>query len=257
MLTAFALSTLVLAAAPDLEARIVSNGPTSYEVDQDVVAQVLLAAVDGEIAVERSRPGFELLRAPPGSLLARLGLATGDVISTVGGRSSLEPDVMRFGYATLKKKRKLEIGIKRKNEWITMTYELRGRVPRRPPPRVRAKLSDEVRRGIERIYEGRYRVSRAALKTIIDDGTFARSARIVPSFKDGSPNGLKLFAIRRGSLFAELGLKNGDVVTAANGRALSSPDAVLALYPKLLQAKQVRLDILRRGRTVEITYVLR
>ena len=41
-------------------------------------------------------------------------------------------------------------------------------------------------------------------------------ARAVPYFRNGKSIGMRLFAIRRGSLYEKLGLKNGDIITNIN-----------------------------------------
>ena len=52
--------------------------------------------------------------------------------------------------------------------------------------------------------------------------------------------------IRKGSLYSQLGLKNGDVVKMVNGKKLSASSA-LGLYSKLPYAKSLRVSIVRKG----------
>lgn len=80
----------------------------------------------------------------------------------------------------------------------------------------------------------------------------ARAVRIVPSIKDGKPYGFKLYAIRPGSLFAALGFKNGDTLTAINGNDLSSPDKALEVYAKVRGAKRLEVAVTRRGKPVTL-----
>ena len=47
-------------------------------------------------------------------------------------------------------------------------------------------------------------------------------ARAVPYFKQGKSVGLRLFAIKAGSLFEKIGLKNGDKVVAMSGKTTES-----------------------------------
>lgn len=61
-------------------------------------------------------------------------------------------------------------------------------------------------------------------------GTVARAARIVPSVRDGKPHGFKLYAIRPGSIYVVLGLRNGDTITAVNGDDITTPDKALRIY---------------------------
>lgn len=89
---------------------------------------------------------------------------------------------------------------------------------------------------------------------LLEDAAWVgRQARVVPGYDNGSFSGFKLFAIRPGSLWARLGLKNGDLVRAANGRRLDSPQAALEVWSTALKTGVV-LDISRRGAPLQITY---
>src|SRR5438105_1737269 len=50
------------------------------------------------------------------------------------------------------------------------------------------------------------------------------AARVVPYILDGQATGFKLFAIRPGSLFAQLLLRNGDLLRKVAGHDISSPE---------------------------------
>jgi general secretion pathway protein C len=81
--------------------------------------------------------------------------------------------------------------------------------------------------------------------------------RVRPHFRNGKPDGLALSRIKKGSLFAKLGLKNGDVVQGMNNSNIESPDDMLALYKKLKSGSRVKLQIKRRGQTETINYRFR
>ena len=107
--------------------------------------------------------------------------------------------------------------------------------------------------GIVRVDDTHVEVPRAVVDALLANPmSAARSARVLPSVRNGQTIGMKLFAIRPGSLFAELGLSNGDTVTAVNGHALSSMDAALEVYSKVRTASQVKLAVERRGKPVEL-----
>jgi general secretion pathway protein C len=82
----------------------------------------------------------------------------------------------------------------------------------------------------------------------------SRSARVVPRLVDGKPRGVKLYAIRPGSYFAELGLENGDALIALNGFDLSAPDSALEAYAHLRDTSHLVLDLERRGERVTLEY---
>jgi general secretion pathway protein C len=114
-------------------------------------------------------------------------------------------------------------------------------------------LSDaEMDRGIH-CTDGRCEVERSFFdKMLANIAALATSARLVPSFADGRPNGFKLYAIRPGSLFARLGLENGDTITRVNGRSFATPDEALAIYVSLRSTSAFKIEIKRRGNDISL-----
>jgi len=101
-------------------------------------------------------------------------------------------------------------------------------------------------------------VSRSDVEQSLEDiNKLMSQARIRPHFKDGKPDGLALSNINRGSIFAKLGLRNGDIVQGINDGSIESPDDILALYQKLKSGSQVSLQIDRRGQRQTLNYRFR
>ena len=98
----------------------------------------------------------------------------------------------------------------------------------------------------------------------------SRSARIVPTMRDGARIGFKLYAIRPGSLLEALGFENGDTLRAINDVPLVSDDDTVRAINQLPRAApdltmddcrtrqpdHVDLDIERRGQRVRIVVLL-
>jgi type II secretory pathway component PulC len=109
--------------------------------------------------------------------------------------------------------------------------------------------------------ENTYQVDQAALRKVLGN-PMDMGLRVVPSVKNGRPNGFKLYAIRPSSIFAALGLRNGDTVHAVDGHDLSTMDRALEVYtavlPKLKTDKRatIHVSISRRGQPVRLTYHL-
>ena len=70
-------------------------------------------------------------------------------------------------------------------------------------------------------------------------------ARAVPYFKDGKAVGLRLFAIRTGSLFEKIGLQNGDVLKTVNGNSLADLSQAMQLFQKLKEERSIDLALER------------
>jgi len=109
--------------------------------------------------------------------------------------------------------------------------------------------------GIREVNDTTWSVQQSEFDKWMDNlNCLAIQARIVPHLVEGKPEGFKLFAIRPNSFYSKLGLQNGDVILKINGIALSSPDNALEAYTKLRDAKELTLDILRRGKARKHTY---
>ncbi len=134
-----------------------------------------------------------------------------------------------------------------------------------PTPRVstapstnRDELSAELDEGINKVSEDKYQIDRNLVdKMLANPMSVARGARIVPSVKNGKPNGFKLYAIRPSSVYAKIGLMNGDTIHAINGFELTTPDKALEVYTKVKEASSLSVNITRRGKPVTIDYSIR
>jgi len=79
-------------------------------------------------------------------------------------------------------------------------------------------------------------------------------ARAVPYFKDGKSIGLRLFAVKRGSLYEKIGLKNGDILKAINGSSLGDITQAVKLFEKLRDERSITLLLERNRKEKEIEY---
>lgn len=82
-------------------------------------------------------------------------------------------------------------------------------------------------------------------------------ARAVPYFKDGKSVGLRLFAIKTGSLFQEIGLKNGDILKDINGSSLADITQAVKLFERLKEEKAIDLTLERGKKDVVYNYEIR
>jgi hypothetical protein len=100
---------------------------------------------------------------------------------------------------------------------------------------------------------GRCEITRSALDELLaKPDSLMRQARIVPSMRNGETAGFKLYGIRSGSMPYLLGLKNGDMITAINGRALTSPTEALSIFEALKSETDFRVEIERKLQPVRL-----
>jgi len=74
--------------------------------------------------------------------------------------------------------------------------------------------------------------------------------RLVPNIdsKTGATNGFKIFSIQPDSLFAKLGIQNGDIITGANDFDLRDPTQGFKLFETLKEESEVTITFIRKGK---------
>ncbi len=82
-------------------------------------------------------------------------------------------------------------------------------------------------------------------------------ARAVPYFKDGRAIGLRMFAIKTGSLYEKVGLRNGDILKNINGNSLGDISQALKLFEQLKQERSITLILERDKQDREFKYTIR
>ena len=98
-------------------------------------------------------------------------------------------------------------------------------------------------------------LKRSRIETAVKDvNNLMKQVRIRPHFTSGKPDGLRLTGIRPNSIFYNMGLKSGDIITGVNNNNIESVDDVLKFYQSLQSSSSVQLQIKRRGRPKTINY---
>ena len=82
-------------------------------------------------------------------------------------------------------------------------------------------------------------------------------ARAVPFFKEGRAVGLRLFAIRAGSLFEKIGLQNGDVLKTVNGNSLADLSQAMQIFQKLKDERSIGLVLERNSVERQMRYQIK
>ncbi|MBL7715324.1 MAG: hypothetical protein JNL01_07620 [Bdellovibrionales bacterium] len=122
----------------------------------------------------------------------------------------------------------------------------------------RAKISvstPQKTTGIQSLSPTHFMVSRATVdKSLQDINKVLTEARAVPNIENGQPAGYKIFQIVPGSIYDQLGMKNGDTICGLNGDPVNDPTKALQLLSELKTAKNLDLCIKRDGRRMDVSY---
>jgi general secretion pathway protein C len=101
-------------------------------------------------------------------------------------------------------------------------------------------------------------VSRSMVDSTLGDlNQVIQQARMVPNFSNGKVDGFKIFAIRPGSIFQELGLKNGDVIQRINGTEINSVEKAIPMLQLARNDSQISIDLVRGGTKKSLTIDIR
>jgi general secretion pathway protein C len=124
--------------------------------------------------------------------------------------------------------------------------------------RERDELKAAIEAGVRKSGDNAWEIDRSVVdKVLANPMAVGRGARIVPSIKNGKPNGFKLYAIRPSSVYANIGLMNGDTLHAVNGFELTTPDKALEVYTKVRESNSLSVNITRRGKPVTLNYSIK
>ena len=202
------------------------------------------------------------------ALAKTLGLEPGDVIASISGRS-LTRDLDLYDAmfnVSMMNATTLYIEVLRAGSPVLLRWRLDGSLKEARYASRGTPLSslysappapDPLLDTIEKIDDTHVKVPKATVDALFADPTsIAKGARVVPAIKNGKADGFKLYAIRPSSVYARLGLMNGDTINAVNGEDVTTPDKALEVYTKVKNASELKLDISRRGRPVELTITI-
>jgi len=89
---------------------------------------------------------------------------------------------------------------------------------------------------------------------IRNPATLFSQARILPKYENGQMVGVQLNAIKPGSMFEQIGIKNGDVIKELNGIKIDSPEQSAKILLEFVDAKSFNVVVENSQGTQNYTY---
>ena len=137
----------------------------------------------------------------------------------------------------------------RQDEVLTMEPEENSKSSPAQKRPARSQKKRPARRG------GPIRLERDEIESSVADlGELMQQVRVRPYLEGRKPAGFVVSNIKPGSLFAKMGLRNGDVIKGVNDEAITSPDQAIELYESLIEGGEIALEIKRGRRNQELRY---
>lgn len=123
----------------------------------------------------------------------------------------------------------------------------------------RAHLSqEELTRGLEKIAEGEYTITRELLlKALKNPGGAAAGAHFRLAEREGKSLGMEMRGVRDGSTLSRMGMKSGDVVQTINGIDVTNPMGMMDALRAAREADSFTIMIMRDGRASPLRYAVR
>ncbi|MFH0902640.1 MAG: type II secretion system protein GspC [Pseudomonadota bacterium] len=133
-----------------------------------------------------------------------------------------------------------------------------GATPARSGTGGETELTAAIDQGVKKIDDTHWEVERGLVDRLLTDpNIISRSARVVPSIQNNKANGFKLYAIRPNTIYAKIGLQNGDTIHSINGFEMSSADKALEVYTKVKLATSLSVQVTRRGKPLTLEYSIK
>jgi len=111
---------------------------------------------------------------------------------------------------------------------------------------------------IRRTADNKFVIDRREMEKTVDNlNEVFTQARAVPYFQDGQTVGFRVFAIKPGSVFERIGLKNGDVIKRVNGVELTDPTKAITLFTELQNEGHIAVDLERNRQPQNFSYEIR
>ena len=108
----------------------------------------------------------------------------------------------------------------------------------------------------QRVGRGNYIVDQRKLQQAIENpAQIMTDARLKPNFANGRrEEGFSLSEVKPGGIYQSLGLRDGDVLLRINEYDISDPQKALQAFTALRGLDRVRVDLIRAGSKMTMTY---
>ena len=90
--------------------------------------------------------------------------------------------------------------------------------------------------------------------TLPDEMQFMREIGVRPQFEGGRPSGFVIYSIQAESIFARMGLQDGDVIVGVNGKSFTTTQPTMEFYDALKKGGTISLEIKREDSTQRLFF---
>jgi type II secretion system protein C len=111
---------------------------------------------------------------------------------------------------------------------------------------------------LKKLGPGKFAVSRSEVQqTMENPAQFFSQMRALPHFVNGKTDGFSISQVAPGSVFEQLGLQNGDLLTSIDGQPVTNPMQAMGLIQAVKTASAIDLTVNRGGTPTSVHLDLR
>jgi general secretion pathway protein C len=112
--------------------------------------------------------------------------------------------------------------------------------------------------GVRKLSNGKFMVDqKEVLASTENMSKILTQARAVPYLEQGKTAGFRISEIVPGSIYAKIGLQNGDIIQRVNAQDLDDPAKFFQLYQGFRNERNISIDLVRNGRRQTLNYEIR
>jgi general secretion pathway protein C len=155
--------------------------------------------------------------------------------------------------ATLEKVERMKIFIRNKSSGRLEYIEMKNMFKMS----IKSGAKSEIKGDVKKISDTEFEIKRSdLLKYTSDLSSVLMQARVVPARRGGSGEiyGYRLVEMQANSIYSQLGLQVGDVLTGVNGTPVTSAQQAMELYSNLRNAPSIKIQSERNGQIVDLSY---
>jgi general secretion pathway protein C len=111
---------------------------------------------------------------------------------------------------------------------------------------------------VRSVGKGEYIIDQKAIQYALDNPTqIMTDAKLVPNMAKDKQDGFVLREVRKGGIYDNLGMQNGDVLLRINSFSISNPENALQAFTALRGMEKIQLDIIRDKNRMVMNYQIR
>jgi len=111
--------------------------------------------------------------------------------------------------------------------------------------------------GVRRLSANRFLLDRSTVNSNLQNvAPLFSQIRAIPNVQNGAANGFQLSEIQPNSIFQQIGLQDGDLLSAINGQPVGDPTKAMSMMQSLQNQSSITLNVVRNGTPMQLQYII-